>query len=462
MCLTGVGTHVRLSGLHLFCKANVRFMGIGVLGGVGQHSIIFRVAAWRALVLGGAMAVLVGTVAWRVSVERGLSDRNHLRQLAGVVGRAIEPRGASVSLDERRALFKRVAWSAWKDPAVDAVFFVSPEERVLGAIPADRFAGDSGMDWPTLAERVGCAGRIASFRDEAGFRVVLLADSSGQRLRSLSVGAFVVIGLGGLALWAGSVLVFRRTMVVPLEELVCAARMGDGARSPSPVDRPDEIGAIARAIEELKDQHEDAHARINRMRRTAEQDVSDRTRQVQGMLRRAERKAWVDALTRLGNRALLEDRLEDVFQTQLDVGEDLSIIVLDLDNFKLLNDTLGHQAGDEILIFVGELLRGSLRPTDIGLRLGGDEFVIMLLGTESAEAEETADRLIKLFRQRALLLDVAKPVTLSAGLASLHRVHPESGRELLELADVALYEAKRAGKGCVKTHAHRTRKSLSC
>ena len=176
--------------------------------------------------------------------------------------------------------------------------------------------------------------------------------------------------------------------------------------------------------------------------------VADQTRQINAMLKRAERAVWIDPLTRLGNRSLLEDRLEKVFEAQRCSGQDLSIVMLDLDNFKKLNDTQGHVAGDEMLRFVGELVRGTIRPTDVGVRYGGDEFAIILVDTTPDKAAALAERL-RLFGQRAGVLGLDPPVSLSAGIASLLQDRPNSGKHLLRLADRALYKAKSRGKNAL-------------
>jgi diguanylate cyclase (GGDEF)-like protein len=142
----------------------------------------------------------------------------------------------------------------------------------------------------------------------------------------------------------------------------------------------------------------------------------------------------------------LEEKLPEFFEAQVHAGHDLSLAMFDLDNFKGLNDTLGHAAGDELLQFVGELLRTALRSGDVAFRYGGDEFLLVCPGVSADAAANIADRLIRLFTQRAKLLTVQPEVSLSAGVASVRRHRPGSAGEMLKMADEALYRVKETGK----------------
>jgi diguanylate cyclase (GGDEF)-like protein len=159
-------------------------------------------------------------------------------------------------------------------------------------------------------------------------------------------------------------------------------------------------------------------------------------------------QAFHDPLTDLPNRALLGDRLSAALSRVSEGSGAVSLLLLDLDRFKLINDTLGHQAGDTLLVTVAERLRASVRPGDTVARLGGDEFTVLLEHvTSPAQAEEVAARITSAL---ALPIDLGgrtMVVTTSIGIA-----HHESGHaseaDLLRDADVALYQAKAAGRAC--------------
>ena len=127
----------------------------------------------------------------------------------------------------------------------------------------------------------------------------------------------------------------------------------------------------------------------------------------------------------------------------------MSAVLIDLDNFKIHNDTHGHQAGDQMLEFVGALLKGSIRPEDFAIRYGGDEFVLLLPSCDAQQAGTLAERILKLFGQYARRMGKASNVSLSAGVASIKSDGARSGLELIAQADTALYAAKRIGKNTV-------------
>lgn len=220
-----------------------------------------------------------------------------------------------------------------------------------------------------------------------------------------------------------------------------------------PTDRRDEVGGIARGTEEILGELCEARTRLARLQRSLNTQVAERTREIKGMLRDAQRQAWVDPLTRLGNRRLLDDRLESVFRAQAETDGELTVVMFDVDHFKQHNDTMGHAAGDELLRFFGQLLLSSLRETDIGIRYAGDEFVVLLLNVGPNDAASMATRIVRLFAQHTSVLATKPQATLSAGVASIRLCGVDSGQELIACADAALYQAKGRGKNCVCTWA---------
>ena len=171
-------------------------------------------------------------------------------------------------------------------------------------------------------------------------------------------------------------------------------------------------------------------------------DISERKRQTAQL----EYQALHDALTGLPNRVLLHDRLAQAIRLATRNGEPLALLLIDLDGFKEVNDTLGHQAGDALLQQVAQRLQGALRESDTVARLGGDEFAILLPGMGSAGAPTTARRLLQALAQTTAIDDYAIDVGASIGIA----LFPEHGTEpetLLRHADVAMYVAKRDRSG---------------
>ena len=156
-------------------------------------------------------------------------------------------------------------------------------------------------------------------------------------------------------------------------------------------------------------------------------------------------QAFHDPLTNLANRVLFRDRVEHALQRAVRGGGTPAVLFIDLDNFKAVNDGLGHSAGDWLLIEVAARLQACLRPADTVARLGGDEFAV-LLDDEAAKAEEIADRILQAFRDPFSVQGTDIVVTMSIGIASL--LPHQGADDVLRNADLALYRAKGEGKAC--------------
>jgi diguanylate cyclase (GGDEF)-like protein len=156
-------------------------------------------------------------------------------------------------------------------------------------------------------------------------------------------------------------------------------------------------------------------------------------------------QAYHDSLTGLPNRALILDRIDQMLTHAREGGRPVAALFLDLDNFKDINDTLGHRAGDQLLAAVGSRLADVLRDNDIVGRLGGDEFIMLTEGVRDGGAARVAQRILGTLDAPFEIpgSDAPLTVTASIGVATGDRATPE---ELLRDADVALYRAKGAGK----------------
>jgi diguanylate cyclase (GGDEF)-like protein/PAS domain S-box-containing protein len=157
-------------------------------------------------------------------------------------------------------------------------------------------------------------------------------------------------------------------------------------------------------------------------------------------------QAFHDPLTDLANRALLRDRVERALARRERSQEPFAVLFLDLDNFKNVNDSLGHVIGDELLVVVAARLRECLRPSDTAARLGGDEFAIVLEdAVDSSTATVVAQRIIEALQAPITLDDKSVTVGTSVGIAMSD---PNEGAdELLRNADIAMYMAKSSGRG---------------
>ena len=167
-------------------------------------------------------------------------------------------------------------------------------------------------------------------------------------------------------------------------------------------------------------------------------------------VRRAEQRlrylAHVDPVTGLANRNAFNERLDSSIAEAEKFGESLAVLVLDLDNFKQVNDTLGHQAGDDLLRVIGQRIAQALRREDVVARLGGDEFAIILRHVGSShEASQVCSKLVSSIAQPVSIESHPFVVTASIGLAFCSEDGMD-GRTLTRNADTAMYQAKQAGR----------------
>jgi diguanylate cyclase (GGDEF)-like protein len=155
-------------------------------------------------------------------------------------------------------------------------------------------------------------------------------------------------------------------------------------------------------------------------------------------------QAYHDHLTGLANRALFTERVADALARARVDGGAVAVLFVDLDDFKIINDSLGHQAGDEVLVAVTDRIRTTLRDADVLGRIGGDEFAVLV---ENHDAESIARRLIGSLDDAFVLSGKQIQVKASVGIATAPGGQPDTD-ELLRNADVAMYAAKNAHKGC--------------
>ena len=177
------------------------------------------------------------------------------------------------------------------------------------------------------------------------------------------------------------------------------------------------------------------------------QDITDR----KALEEKVEHQAFHDSLTDLANRALFLDRVEHALLRQSRGTSALAVLFVDLDDFKAVNDSMGHAIGDDLLIEVSLRVSGLLRPADTVARLGGDEFAILLEDIEEVDyAESVAQRILDLLTTPFSVGGSELFVTASIGMAFSSPKAPLPSGELMSQADTAMYAAKRQGKGRVE------------
>jgi diguanylate cyclase (GGDEF)-like protein len=185
---------------------------------------------------------------------------------------------------------------------------------------------------------------------------------------------------------------------------------------------------------------------LNSRRRELEQQVIERTAELRESQRRLEQMAYFDTLTALPNRRMFIEDLRKLLADTRRQGGRFALLLVDLDRFKQVNDTLGHDAGDALLIEAASRLKAAVRKSDCIARLGGDEFAILLVqNPDSTDVEHVCRRITEGF-ESAVLLDRATVKTSTSIGVAMFPDHGTTQDSLYKSADLALYDAKRTGR----------------
>ena len=205
-----------------------------------------------------------------------------------------------------------------------------------------------------------------------------------------------------------------------------------------------DLGTVVRGFNSMVSQLQSSHSETQESLRALQEQNQAFQKQHDALAR----LSVTDGLTELKNHRFFQDQLRLEIKRMGRTGEGLSMLILDIDDFKKLNDTYGHAAGDEFLKQLACILKESVRDTDLLARYGGEEFVIITPGTALEGAIVLAEKLRMKVRETSFIVDDSmrpRRMTVSIGVAQYSR----SRTELFTAADAALYRAKSAGKDCV-------------
>jgi diguanylate cyclase (GGDEF)-like protein len=258
----------------------------------------------------------------------------------------------------------------------------------------------------------------------------------------------IVIGVsiiaGSMAVLLGFLLI--RRIVMPLDKI--ASKMREFSHGDLDVrvqvHRNDEIGTLSRTFDAMADEHQKTVERLVRLNEELENRVIERTRQLEEL-------ASKDPLTGIFNRRYFNDMLEHHFSSAKRYNQDLACLMVDLDDFKKVNDEYGHHVGDDLLKLAAETITDELRSADVCARYGGDEFVVLLPQTDVDHASALGFRILEKLENNLTTQLPRIRSAISVGITSLSSIKAENAEDIVREADRAMYAAKADGKGRMVT-----------
>jgi diguanylate cyclase (GGDEF)-like protein len=193
------------------------------------------------------------------------------------------------------------------------------------------------------------------------------------------------------------------------------------------------------------------NARIYACLRTKalQDELKDKNRELEEVLSRVEVLAVTDPLTELFNRRQFETIIEKEFNRTTRYKSPTSCLMIDVDNFKSVNDEYGHRTGDVVLKELAEITKNCLRRVDTIARWGGEEFVVLLPGTDKVNALKAASRILKAISSHEFS-GITRQITVSIGISSVPDSPVESAEKFIDVADLALYKAKSTGRNRIE------------
>ncbi|MFQ6403464.1 diguanylate cyclase domain-containing protein [Methylophilus sp. 'Pure River'] len=257
-------------------------------------------------------------------------------------------------------------------------------------------------------------------------------------------------------------LVMMKKVVQPLETFMDASSAIEGQRYekitgnvlPLPDHLDNEIGKLAKLFKSMSGSLQLFRSDMQRLTHSLEDQVKVRTRELQRAKDKAEKEATIDSLTQIPNRHSFYNRAKALLQQADHAGEPLCFLMLDIDFFKVINDTYGHPQGDQVLVACARTIENTIREKDLLGRLGGEEFAVVLPNTSLEEARVIAERIrVRIAElsfyttQRIQSFHTTISIGISCATETIYAY------ELLyKHADLALYEAKQSGRNLVITY----------
>lgn len=447
--------------------------------GAGGLVEVFR----RRKVVGrhGSAGLQLRTAPDNLAVRKALDYERHLtlervadllviRTSSPIVDRTFTVQGAVVittPLDARMAEFIKgvvraeVGFLVGQQPSA-ATFVNASGARVPGRVPPPRVQHQVRLEdivylEQTIGGRVYGTSYAQLLTGDRKFVGMLVVGLSLQELRQAtsSASGFLALGaVGGLVLATIFAYLLGSRITRPLGRFsrTTLAIAGGDLDQQVVVKTDDEIGDLARAIQTMTESLREHRAAQEQHQHHLEREVKRRTAELEQANAKLEQLARTDPLTNVFNRRVLRGALLKEVERSSRSRLPLSLLMLDVDNFKHYNDVNGHQAGDEVLRMMGRELSDGRRLNDVVARYGGEEFAILLADTPREAATVLASQIRDKIEQQVVANEEQQPggkLTISVGVATCPD-HAETPDELVAAADAALYQAKHDGRNCVR------------
>lgn len=327
-----------------------------------------------------------------------------------------------------------------------------PVETQIGRIQSTYVTADGKRILELFAPILGNRGGSGETRSETiGFvRLGLSPEQLDARANAYLTGALMVtvfVVLIGVAL----TLLLTRRILAPVRNLTEAAEaVGRGdLRIRVPETRSNEFAVLTNTFNQMTARLAASQASVEDYQHTLEEKVEQRTRELQTATARAFKLAQQDILTGLPNRVLLNQRLQQILALAKREHQQVAVLFLDFDHFKRINDTLGHDSGDQLLQQVAQRLSATIRESDMVARLGGDEFVLVLTGLNMAQSAHELLQLVERVRGAFGTPFSVNGQDLSLTVSIGVSMFPDDAIDapsLIKQADTAMYAAKEQGR----------------
>jgi diguanylate cyclase (GGDEF)-like protein len=305
------------------------------------------------------------------------------------------------------------------------------------------------LAWPDGGQYLTAAARVMprTPTTDLGWTVIV-RQPKAMAMHSADQAAQLTLLAGGIVAFIGVVAayVLAGRFSAPIEQVSDAARrIGEGDLDAEiPVaERPAELRELGLSLQQMTRALVQQKRGLEDANRGLEERVRERTAELEKASSELARLARRDTLTGLANRRAADERLHQEVALHVRHGQPLSVLLIDIDHFKRVNDTHGHDVGDAVLIEVGQRLGSACRNTDLVARYGGEEFIVVMTHTDEQGALAVAEKLRAEFA--AAPWPTVGSLTASIGAACGYGRHTEVAA-LVKLADEALYQAKRSGR----------------